>query len=248
MSIRRASFRREAPFAARLRADLEALASETRRNPPDDYHKQQVVGVAANKRDREEEDRTASRTWKKRTYDAITDGAVDTMRDLMKEPWFDPNEAYLFGGVTFLMYASATGRVEILRMMLGHNGFHKAILARRDDGGATALIKASMESRSSAGQLDVVRMLLEAYANIDARDVDGRTALMWASLRNNVELVQLLLENGANINAKDYLGQTAWNHAKQRGVAEDVAELLEGKGAILERWPPPPPADSSDSD
>ena len=39
--------------------------------------------------------------------------------------------------------------------------------------------------------------------DIEARDEEKRTALLWAAKGGNVEALQLLLENGANVDAKD---------------------------------------------
>jgi ankyrin repeat protein len=58
-------------------------------------------------------------------------------------------------------------------------------------------------------QSEVVKVLLEKGADIEAKDEDGQTSLMWASYRGYSEVVELLLENGANIEAKDNRGKTA---------------------------------------
>ena len=52
----------------------------------------------------------------------------------------------------------------------------------------------------------MVRMLLDAGAEVDARDDQGRTALFFAAVSS--EMFQVLLAAGADIHAKDHSGQT----------------------------------------
>jgi ankyrin repeat protein len=62
-----------------------------------------------------------------------------------------------------------------------------------NDGGCTALILASYYNR-----IEVVKLLIEAEANLNIRDNRGNTALKLASYNNNIEIVKLLLENFAD--------------------------------------------------
>ena len=49
--------------------------------------------------------------------------------------------------------------------------------------------------------LGMVRSLLEIGADVNAKDKNGKTALVMAS--NDTELVKLLLDKGADVNTKD---------------------------------------------
>ena len=76
-------------------------------------------------------------------------------------------------------------------------------------------------------QLEIVKYLIEAGVNINAKDKDGDTALMLASIYNNLNMVKYLIEKGANINYKNVYGQTASLYA----IDEDIMELLKRSGA-----------------
>ncbi|KAK3312329.1 hypothetical protein B0H66DRAFT_644566 [Apodospora peruviana] len=60
----------------------------------------------------------------------------------------------------------------------------------------------------NASDPDLVELLLDFGAHIDASGVDGRTPLMHAARTDNVPFALLVLENGAKINAVSTAGQT----------------------------------------
>ena len=81
-----------------------------------------------------------------------------------------------------------------------------------------------------AGNLDEVKRLLEEGTAVDVPDLEGRTALMWASFNGHTAVNALLLENGAAINAREVNGRTALMYASSGPYPETVELLLE-KGA-----------------
>jgi ankyrin repeat protein len=68
---------------------------------------------------------------------------------------------------------------------------------------------------------------IKVKGNVDAKDEDGKTALVWASLMGHTEVVKTLLEAGADVNAKDKSGIAALIRASLGGYTEIVKILLE---------------------
>lgn len=78
--------------------------------------------------------------------------------------------------------------------------------------------------------LEVVRMLLDANAEIDLRDCSNRTALSFAAMSGCSKVVDLLLEHGAKVDIADVSGRTPlWLATTSRH--EDIALKLIEKGA-----------------
>lgn len=80
------------------------------------------------------------------------------------------------------------------------------------------------------GDITKIRNLLASGANVNAKDKDGRTALILAALKGRVEVVQLLLNNGADPNAQDKQGDTAMSGVRRSGQIR-MGQLLKKSGA-----------------
>jgi ankyrin repeat protein len=74
-----------------------------------------------------------------------------------------------------------------------------------------------------AGNPDLVRRLVDAGAAINARDHNGRTALMEAACYGEPQTVNLLLASGADRSARTRDGKTAMELARMQGWDEVVA-------------------------
>jgi hypothetical protein len=64
-----------------------------------------------------------------------------------------------------------------------------------DEEGWTPLMKAS----GNKGNLEIVKLLVEMGANINARSIKGTTALSMAKLHGNEDVAEYLIENGARV-------------------------------------------------
>ncbi|KAM0723139.1 hypothetical protein Q7P37_001339 [Cladosporium fusiforme] len=111
---------------------------------------------------------------------------------------------------------------------------HQASSAGQDDiirllltygGGAYALLKASRN-----GWQEMVRQLLREGVSINSLDARGRSALHEASSKGHETTVQLLLERGADVKTSCAEGRTALHEAARNGH-ESTVRLLIKQGA-----------------
>jgi uncharacterized protein len=75
------------------------------------------------------------------------------------------------------------------------------------------------------GNLPLVRRLLEQGADVNARDRDGDTALMFAAFKGHTAIVGLLLAYGADAQARAKNGWTA-RKAARSGLHQRIVEML----------------------
>jgi ankyrin repeat protein len=107
--------------------------------------------------------------------------------------------------------------------------------------GETPFIRAAL-----SGDIEVMRVLLEAGADPNVPTAQGTTALMAASginwipaqtftrpEANYVEAVKLCLDHGGDVNAKNSLGLTAMHGAANRGW-ESVIQILADHGSKID--------------
>jgi len=81
------------------------------------------------------------------------------------------------------------------------------------------------------GYYDIVKLLLNNGADVDARSINGYTALIYASAEGYYNIVKLLLDFNANINIANYDKQNALYSALLYHN-NDIAKLLKKHGAI----------------
>jgi uncharacterized protein len=82
--------------------------------------------------------------------------------------------------------------------------------AREPSYGGTALMWAALHNRDT----EVLAVLLNAGADVNAQNKVGATALMLASHNQNPDVITTLLEAGADPNLKDNAGKTALVYAQ----------------------------------
>ena len=73
---------------------------------------------------------------------------------------------------------------------------------------------------------DSARSLLEQGTEVNSRQADGSTALMWAAYWDEIETAELLIQAGADVNAANEYGATSLWLACDRGSADMVEKLL----------------------
>ena len=89
---------------------------------------------------------------------------------------------------------------------------------------------ANIHNAANRGNLNGVRALLNSGTNVNARDEESWTALMYATTNGRLAIARLLLERGANVNARDSEGHTALILAAYYGKLA-IARLLLDRGA-----------------
>jgi predicted component of type VI protein secretion system len=84
--------------------------------------------------------------------------------------------------------------------------------------------------KGSGYRPDYIRMLIEAGADVNARDGMGQTPLMFATRNSTPEVVTLLIEAGADVNARASSGRTPLSRANGR-VFPEIIKILKAAGA-----------------
>jgi ankyrin repeat protein len=147
-----------------------------------------------------------------------------------------------------ILIAAETGHVEIVKLMLeAHSKLVGEVFVTASALGHAELVKElirlgvnkhpyhvydAMAMYAAAGnnQAEIIRLLVESGVNVDVTSrkiINGRTALMEATLEENVELIEYLIRAGANVNLEDAQGVTALDIAIQKGHIEIVNLLTE---------------------
>jgi ankyrin repeat protein len=104
-----------------------------------------------------------------------------------------------------------------------HN-LSKTQLEARDNRGATPLMHAA-----AFGSIEALKLLLDAGADVNARNDFGATALLWCA--RDGEKARLLIQHGAGVNARSKQGRTPLMLASMREGGSDLVALLLSKGA-----------------
>jgi hypothetical protein len=91
---------------------------------------------------------------------------------------------------------------------------------------------AALGAAAAAGDLGTLRRLLDAGTPVDARDAQGRTALLLATRANQVAAARLLIERGADVNAKDDIQDSPFLYAGAEGRLQ-ILRLALAAGADL---------------
>ena len=90
---------------------------------------------------------------------------------------------------------------------------------------------APLHYAAANGHDDIVKVLLDHSAYVDAGSPNGTTPLMMAARGGHVSTVKLLLDNGADLTVKNQIGMTALDFAK----TYKEPDVVEGLSARLQQ-------------
>jgi uncharacterized protein len=119
----------------------------------------------------------------------------------------NPNEKDA-NGTTPLMQVCRFPDLPVARLLLGHGA---TVNEPRSPKGRTPLMVAC----AYWSGLNMVKLLVENGAAINARSQDSSTALMFAASFEKLDVVNYLLEHGADADAKNTPGKTALDLSKE---------------------------------
>ena len=153
---------------------------------------------------------------------------------------------------TALLYASANGHKDIVQILVLNNanvnakanGNYRDLIAttridhndaggvrffdiHKTEKGRTALILAA-----DKGYKEIVDILLENNADVNAKDNNGWTALILAAENGHKDIVIILLQNNANVNARSDSDVTALLAAVKNDYKPIVEILLHNRANI----------------
>ena len=126
-------------------------------------------------------------------------------------------------GNTPLIYSAQKGLLNNVKTLLaaGAKADYRSPVT-----GVSALAAASAE-----GHMEVIRQLVKVgKADVNLRDLAGRTPIFYAVERNQPQALQLLLSLGADPNTKDNAGVTALMRASAKNYVDCQKILLRQKG------------------
>ncbi|UCH65991.1 MAG: ankyrin repeat domain-containing protein, partial [Ignavibacterium sp.] len=133
-------------------------------------------------------------------------------------------------GKTPLMWA-ASNSYGSTKLLLENGADVKA----KADDGMTAFIQATLGVQSKRVTTDVLDLMLEKGADINAsttgKNIAGWTALLFATVNGDEDLVDYLLRHGAFVNHTSDEGQSALALARQEKY-ESLIQLLKKHGAL----------------
>lgn len=143
---------------------------------------------------------------------AVREASIKSALILIDSPAIDVNKLNP-QGESALMLASLKGEMELAGMLI----------AKKADINKTGWTP--LHYAASAGQLELIKLLLENHAYIDAESPNRTTPLMMAARYGSTASVQLLLDQDADPKVKNQQGLTALDFAQQ-GIRTDAVEAI----------------------
>ncbi|KAG8435493.1 hypothetical protein GDO86_013431 [Hymenochirus boettgeri] len=124
------------------------------------------------------------------------------------------------GGCTAMHWAVDGGHLEVVQWMIDDS-------CKIDIKDTCLEWTPLMRVAAISGNVDVARCLIASGADVNAKDINGKSSLMVAVLNNHECLIHLLIQNGADCTITNEYGISVTEMAKAFN-RENVVALLEG--------------------
>lgn len=151
-------------------------------------------------------------------HEAAAVGALERVRTLIRERG-RLIDSHSKDGFTPLALAAFFGNTAVAQLLVDQ-GANVSLAA------SNPMKVAPLHASTAGRHVEIVRLLVENGADVNARQQQGWTPLHGAGQNGDAEIVKLLLEHGADRAARSETGQTALDLALTHGHAA-VAALLE---------------------
>jgi uncharacterized protein len=171
-------------------------------------------------------------------------------------------------GATPFLRAAQSGDIVLMKYLVAHGADPKIASAHGDTALSVAAgigwVEGVTYEWSEADNIEAVKMCLDAGIDVNAADVEGRTALHGAAHKGRTAVIQMLVDHGANLEAHDLGSRDTVNGAMkgltwipldwsrglvrvgvQSAIAHPDAEKLLVKLMTEKGLPIPPPPTSS---
>lgn len=154
----------------------------------------------------------------KRDLDVFEAAALDAVPRLQHLLDSDPSLAHVLSsdGFTALHLAAYYGHAEAVRLLLAHHADANAL-------SQNTLAVRPLHSALAGNNAQCVRLLVDAGANVEAKQPGGTSPAHQAAAQGNLEALQILAEHGANLKLADDQGRTPRDLALEAGHRHIVA-------------------------
>ena len=130
------------------------------------------------------------------------------------------------GLILLAVFALAVGTVDVVSAApAGKNSGKKSGRNTSKSAGKLQREKTNAKAKLST----VERLLKSGKCDVNAKNKQGKTALMIAAVGTNLELVKKLVAAGSDLNATDKSGKTALALAKDKKIKEFLQQKMKSK-------------------